>query len=360
MSEKIGKFILELRKEKNMTQQELASKLNVTDRAVSHWENGRSIPDVALFNSLCEIFDISVSELVNGKRKSKKNILFRKCFVFIFVLFISLLIIVVVNQNKKFEIYNFKFQRIDDDIYYKLINKMTIDDKNIYSYGLDHEQVCDKDEKCYLIYDALKNKKITLDDFKSYLDKQVEYQNYKITTLNDEGTTIYSKDGVMVIYCNTFENNHDVYIGNEKMLDNLNGEYCGFSLNNIVKNNFYLNELKDVFVSAVENSLTNASIKIQIYDKRSENYIYGSDYRIDKNINGKWEQLKEKESMNFDSMGYEPDINGMLYFNIDWYNYYGNLSKGKYRIVKFAYNKKDNDCDPDCKKYYYSVEFYVK
>lgn len=48
--EKIGKFISKLRKENNMTQQELADKINVTDRAVSHWENGRSIPDLSLIH----------------------------------------------------------------------------------------------------------------------------------------------------------------------------------------------------------------------------------------------------------------------------------------------------------------------
>ena len=51
--ERIGKFICELRKEKNMTQQELADKLNVTDRAVSHWENGRRLPDYSLLSELC-------------------------------------------------------------------------------------------------------------------------------------------------------------------------------------------------------------------------------------------------------------------------------------------------------------------
>ncbi len=50
--EKIGKFILKLRKEENMTQQELANKLNVTDMAISHWENGRRFPDVSLLNIL--------------------------------------------------------------------------------------------------------------------------------------------------------------------------------------------------------------------------------------------------------------------------------------------------------------------
>ena len=65
--EKIGKFISKLRKEKNMTQQELADKINVTDRAVSHWENGRSIPDISLFKPLCEIFNISINELISGE-----------------------------------------------------------------------------------------------------------------------------------------------------------------------------------------------------------------------------------------------------------------------------------------------------
>ena len=44
--EKIGKFIANLRKEKHLTQAELANKLGITDRAISHWENGRSMPDV--------------------------------------------------------------------------------------------------------------------------------------------------------------------------------------------------------------------------------------------------------------------------------------------------------------------------
>ena len=73
--EKIGKFILKLRKEKKFTQKELADKLNVTDRVVSHWENGRSIPDVSLYKPICEMFDITVNELLSGERLSKEEIL---------------------------------------------------------------------------------------------------------------------------------------------------------------------------------------------------------------------------------------------------------------------------------------------
>ncbi len=66
--EKIGKFILQLRKEKNMTQKELAEKLGVTDRAISKWENGRGMPDLSLMKALCDELGISVNELLSGEK----------------------------------------------------------------------------------------------------------------------------------------------------------------------------------------------------------------------------------------------------------------------------------------------------
>ena len=66
--EKIGKFIAKIRKEKKMTQQELADKLNVTDRAIGNWENGRRMPDVVFYKPLSEILDISLNELLSGER----------------------------------------------------------------------------------------------------------------------------------------------------------------------------------------------------------------------------------------------------------------------------------------------------
>ena len=72
--ENIGKFISNLRKEKNMTQQELADKLCVTDRAVSHWENGRRLPDISLLKILSEEFEVSITEILNGHRMSIKEL----------------------------------------------------------------------------------------------------------------------------------------------------------------------------------------------------------------------------------------------------------------------------------------------
>ena len=64
---KIGKFIAERRKKQNLTQSQLAEKLDITDRAVSKWENGRAMPDVSLMLKLCGILKISVNELLSGE-----------------------------------------------------------------------------------------------------------------------------------------------------------------------------------------------------------------------------------------------------------------------------------------------------
>ncbi len=71
--ESIGKFIMELRREKGLTQMELADKLGVTDKAVSKWENGRCMPDLSLIKPLCDILDISINELLSGKRLTKEE-----------------------------------------------------------------------------------------------------------------------------------------------------------------------------------------------------------------------------------------------------------------------------------------------
>ena len=65
---KIGKFISNLRKEQGMTQAELASKLGVTDRAVSKWENGRGLPDLSFVLPLADTLGISINELLSGER----------------------------------------------------------------------------------------------------------------------------------------------------------------------------------------------------------------------------------------------------------------------------------------------------
>ncbi len=70
---KIGKFIQNKRKEKNITQQELAEKLNITDRAISKWENGKCMPDVGIMQELCEILNITINDLFSGEVVNMKD-----------------------------------------------------------------------------------------------------------------------------------------------------------------------------------------------------------------------------------------------------------------------------------------------
>lgn len=72
--EKIGKFITTCRKEKNLTQEELAEKLNVSNKSVSRWENGKNMPDYSILNDLCNILDININELLSGEKDNKETI----------------------------------------------------------------------------------------------------------------------------------------------------------------------------------------------------------------------------------------------------------------------------------------------
>ena len=64
---KIGRFIAECRKKNDLTQMQLAEKLNITDRAISKWENGKAMPDSSIMLDLCKELKISVNELLSGE-----------------------------------------------------------------------------------------------------------------------------------------------------------------------------------------------------------------------------------------------------------------------------------------------------
>lgn len=133
---KIGEFIASLRKEKNMSQKDLADKLNVSISAISKWERGKCLPDVSLFNDLCEILSISINELLKGEKKvenketnkivtqyleykeklNKKRRLYQS-IISVLVIIVLLLFIYFVNSYKTIDVYilsgyndNFKYQ----------------------------------------------------------------------------------------------------------------------------------------------------------------------------------------------------------------------------------------------------------
>lgn len=72
--EKIGKFIAYCHKEKNMTQEELAQKLHLTDKAISKWENGRCLPDLSILEPLSKTLDVSINEILSGEKIKEEEL----------------------------------------------------------------------------------------------------------------------------------------------------------------------------------------------------------------------------------------------------------------------------------------------
>lgn len=70
---KTGQFIAQLRKDKGLTQRQLAEELFISDKTVSKWETGKGMPDVSVMLPLCEVLDISVNELLSGERLAEEE-----------------------------------------------------------------------------------------------------------------------------------------------------------------------------------------------------------------------------------------------------------------------------------------------
>jgi len=144
--EKIGKFIQEMRKQKGLTQEELAEKLNVSNKTISRWENGINLPDASLYNLLCQELNISINELLSGQKlepgeyqqkleenvlllndKTNKKIKKVSKKITIIIIFIVLVIILLI---------------ISGIIYFKI--KDYKDNKKIYyPFGTVHFEICE-------------------------------------------------------------------------------------------------------------------------------------------------------------------------------------------------------------------------
>ena len=140
-----GKFIAECRKELGYNQKELAEKLNITDKAVSKWETGRSSPDVSMLIPLAEVLGVSVTEILNGEkigeekisnasneiivkslRKSKSKIL----------LAIILALILLIGILVSYPTYHYTNSiSVNDDYAIKTMFRDRLDVENIFQYS---------------------------------------------------------------------------------------------------------------------------------------------------------------------------------------------------------------------------------
>ena len=236
---KVGKLIAKLRMEKGMTQTELGDILGVSYKAVSKWERGINLPDSSLFKPLCDIFNITIDELMNGKinentTSNKKN--YKILLVIIFLLLILVILVTNKERNKYPKIANYYIDVTSNKSGKKsgkLVNQLLYIDNNIWYYSLNKVSLCTNTNTCYSLGNALNHKQITIDDIHNYLDRQYILGNINRDILRDGGSTIYKSKKYTIIFCNTLKNNHDIYFGNNNLEDDLAGEYCGHKNNTI-------------------------------------------------------------------------------------------------------------------------------
>ena len=104
--EKIGKLIKKIRQDNNLTQQELAKKYGITYQAVSKWENGKAIPDIALLKEICHDFNLDINDLLDGNYKKKS--INKKYLLITTVIIILITISIITFHNTKKEYFHFK------------------------------------------------------------------------------------------------------------------------------------------------------------------------------------------------------------------------------------------------------------
>ena len=101
--EKIGQIIKEIRTKNNLSQQAFAEKFGVTYQAVSKWENGKNIPDIATIKEICKEYNLKLEDLLDAKISSKQKNNLLKWFLLVIILLIIILIIVLIFKNNDFE-----------------------------------------------------------------------------------------------------------------------------------------------------------------------------------------------------------------------------------------------------------------
>lgn len=198
--DKIGKFIGELRKQRNLTQLELGKKLNISDKSVSKWERGLNAPDISILNELSTILGVTTTELLNGERDNKEISIesiqfynkrskrkYRKYFIGILLVVTFLFsVFFIVNNSNRFQVYNVSSQNEN-----YVVNGYIIFNKNrnigfVNKIEYVSEQMGTEEEK------LIKKMSISLKTKKETLYSAM-YEYEEVRTLEDalENTTIY-------------------------------------------------------------------------------------------------------------------------------------------------------------------------
>ena len=289
-NEKVGKFIENLRKEKGLTQQDLADILSVSNQAVSKWEGGRNLPDIAIQRVICDTFNITMEELHAGERDIKKRNKTKKirkenkifsialmCIVPVMVFFVVYFII----NFRALKIYYSNSQITNEEnsiranlLIFKLPRKLIIFINNIYPCNYEVKDSDLLDLKLYSGNKKLLNSSMIKNDvFEVVTAQDIDRKNIRLVLKID------SVDGIS----KTFERKMKLikYENNEKNDDKYKNKSLRILSNDeIVKKllkDGYINTENEVYEKKIDKD--NSLLRIK-YDLEHENieilYLHNS------------------------------------------------------------------------------------
>jgi len=325
--DKIGKFIAKCRKERNITQQELANKLGVTDKAISKWETGRCLMDISLLKPISEILGVSILEIINGENIEKERVYMKSNEVVektlnyakekikkskiksvsIVVLLTFLVAVIGFVSYKGIMLVKYNVEPIEN--YEELINSLSMDETlKIYKRTINENEY-------------LKNKDIKIrNDFDDYelIDSALEYDSTKYLLYNDNGEVESAFwMGSMDQYINIFTSDSLTIYGTKD-----NGQFSDadrkyFLLKNdinddidffkYIKNNYYLKNTMFTNIRKMkENYAVNLFVQIALPSFDSMTLISGDYTGYIYNLNNRLREvhiLKHDKSYVFTFMG---------------------------------------------------------
>lgn len=269
-SDNIGKFIKQLREEKGLTQEELASKVHIGREAVSKWERGKTSPDSSVLLILSEIFNVTINEILIGERKTEKNATlelyqdrnklikgFKKTFLVFSIAIICFLILFLsyyfLNQYKSIHAYtiNGYGENFDivDGLFVKTNGKMYFNLGNIINKNnVDYEliELYYKNGKENIVICYTENSSLSFVDYKGY-EEYIDVSKINVI-INNLYLKIKLKDNEEIIkleliedYVNDnflFIDDADVSLNKEMKINNINSK----KIVDLIKDKFNVTE----------------------------------------------------------------------------------------------------------------------
>lgn len=170
--QKVGEFIKKLRKENHLTQAEFAEKYGITYQAVSNWEHGKNLPDIALLKQIADDFNVSIDELLGSEKKNLKKD--NNYLIISVIIAVALIILFIIYLNKH---NNFEFKTLSANCSNFKISGSISYNKDKTSIYINNINYCDtSNEKEYVKIECILYEKY------NNIEKQISTSNYQSDT----------------------------------------------------------------------------------------------------------------------------------------------------------------------------------